>query len=75
MKAFGTKSCVLPEPPAVVTVMMPVAAVAGTLNVIEVLETLVRLVVVTAPIRTEVAPVKPDPVSVTVVPAGPLVGL
>ena len=61
-------------PAGVVTVIVAVGtAPAGTLVVILVSELTVK-VAVTAPNLTLVAPVKPVPVKVTVVPTGPLVG-
>jgi hypothetical protein len=60
-------------PPAVLTWTAPVAAPLGTVKVIDVSET--TLYVAGYPSReTAVAPVKPEPVTVTVVPIGPLVG-
>lgn len=61
-------------PPGVVTLMVPVVAVAGTVAVIWVLESTVKPAVV--PLNfTEVAPVKPVPVIVTLIPVAPLVGV
>ena len=65
------------SPPAVDTLMLWVlAAWAGETAVISVEETTVKLVAATAPKSTLVAPVKPVPVMVTVVPpaGGPDVG-
>ena len=61
-------------PAGVVTMIRPVVAPTGTLVVICVS----RFVANTAAVplnSTEVAPVNPEPVSVTLVPGGPLVGL
>ncbi len=61
-------------PAGVVTLMRPVVAPTGTLVVICVS----RFVANTAAVpwnSTEVAPVNPEPVSVTLVPGGPPVGL
>ena len=59
----------------VVTVIGPVVAPVGTVAVIWVEELTVKLVAL-APLKvTAVAPVKPAPVMVTLVPTGPLLGL
>jgi hypothetical protein len=60
-------------PPGVVTEIRPVAAPAGTVAVIFEAETRVNEAVVPANL-TDVAPAKPLPLIVTVVPTGPLVG-
>ena len=61
-------------PPGVVTLIRPVVAVAGTVAVICVEESTVYAAL--APLNvTAVAPVKPLPVTTTLVPTGPLVGL
>jgi hypothetical protein len=66
----------VPVAVAVVTPMVPVVALEGTVVVIWVpVEFTVKLVVVPLPNRTEVAPVKFVPLIVTLVPTGPLVGL
>jgi hypothetical protein len=63
----------LAEPPAVVTLMVPVVAPEGTVAVICVAELTVNVAVV--PLKlTAVAPVKFAPVTITLVPAGPLAG-
>jgi hypothetical protein len=65
-----------PVPPGVVTPMVPVVALAGTVAVIWVpVEFTVKLVVVPVPNRTEVAPVRFVPVITTLVPTAPLVGV
>jgi hypothetical protein len=61
-------------PPAVVTTIEPVRAPVGTVAVSEVFETTVNVAVV-PPNVTLVAPVKLEPVIVTFVPTGPLVGV
>jgi hypothetical protein len=61
-------------PPAVVTVMAPVLAPAGTVAVIWVLDTMVNVAAVPRNF-TAVAPVRPVPVMVTVAPTGALVGV
>ena len=63
-------------PPAVVTLTSTVPVPAGEVAVIDVAELTVKLVAAVAPNVTNVAPVKPVPVMVTVVPpaAGPDVG-
>jgi hypothetical protein len=58
-----------------VTVMVPVCALAGTLNVIVAASTTVKPVTATVPNCTAVVPKKPVPLSVTTVPGMPLVGL
>jgi hypothetical protein len=60
-------------PPGVVTEIRPVAAPAGTVAVIFVFELTVNEADVPANL-TDVAPAKPLPLIVTVVPTGPLVG-
>ena len=67
-------SAVVTTPPGVFTVIFPVEAVAGTVAVIWVSEFTVKLADV-APKLTLVAPVKVIPVIVTVVPAGPVLGV
>src|SRR5689334_8432083 len=63
----------IPVPAAVVTLMGPVTDPAGTFAVIDVSETNVKLALV--PLNfTAVAPVKLEPVIVTLVPTSPLVG-
>src|SRR5438067_6000250 len=62
-------------PPGVVTAMGPVVAPVGTVAVIEVSETTVKLVAATPLNSTAVAPVKLVPVIVTTVPTGPKVGV
>jgi hypothetical protein len=58
-----------------VTLIFPVAAPVGTVALICVSELTVN-VVAPVPLKlTPLAPVKPVPVSVTLVPAGPLVGV
>ena len=61
-------------PPAVATVTLPVVAPLGTVVLIWVLETTVKVAAVVLK-STLLAPVKFVPVTVTLVPAGPLVGL
>ncbi len=61
-------------PAGVVTLMRPVVAPTGTLVVICVSRFVTNTAAV-PPNSTEVAPVNPVPVSVTLVPGGPLVGL
>lgn len=61
-------------PPGVVTAIVPVAAPLGTIAVSDVSETTVNAALVPANV-TLVAPVNPMPLTVTVVPAGPLAGL
>jgi hypothetical protein len=64
----------VPVPPAVVTEIGPVEAATGTTAVIVVPEFTVN--VLAAPLNiTAVAPVKPDPVTVTEVPIVPEAGL
>lgn len=63
-----------PVPPGVVTWIKPVVAPAGTVSVIFVQEVTVKVVTATPLTSTALAPVKPDPDSVTTVPHGPLVG-
>jgi hypothetical protein len=64
----------LAVPPAVVTLIGPVAAPAGTVAVIAVAELTVKLALVPLN-RTAVAPVKFVPLMVTLVPTGPLPGV
>ena len=64
----------VPVPPGVVTVILPVVAVFGTVAVICEYESTVKLAF--APLNfTRVAPVSAEPVIVTVVPTGPLAGV
>ena len=65
---------VVAVPPGVVTAIGPVAAPVGTVAVSDVSDTTVNGALVPAKV-TLVAPVKPVPLIVTVVPTGPLVGL
>src|SRR2546428_1519846 len=61
-------------PPGVVTLSGPVVAPAGTVVWTAVSEVTVKVALV--PLNaTAVAPVKPDPLIVTLVPTGPLVGV
>ena len=70
-----SKAVVLtPVPPVPVTEMEPLSAPAGTVAVIFVFESTVNEVAATPPNSTAVAPVKPVPVTVTVVPTSPDVG-
>lgn len=62
-------------PAAVVTVILPLVAVAGTLAVIDVSSTTLKLAAVTPLNFTASAPVNCVPVTVIVSPATPLVGL
>ena len=62
-------------PPAVVTLILPDTAPAGTVAVILVAELTEKVVAATPPNFTEVAPVKAVPLIVTTVPTGPLVGV
>ena len=76
----GTRTVNAPEltavPPEVVTLINPVAKLpAGTTAVNCVSETTANVAAATTLKSTEVAPVKPDPVSVTLVPAAPLAGV
>jgi hypothetical protein len=64
----------LAVPAGVVTLMVPEGAAAGTVKVMLVALTVVN-VVVSAPSITAVAPLRAVPVTVTVVPAMPLVGV
>ncbi len=64
----------VPVPLPVVTVILPVSAPVGTVVVIWVFELTVNDAL-TPPKRTVIVPVKPEPVSTTVVPIGPLVGV
>ena len=61
-------------PPAVVTLMGEWAKPPGTTAVICVSELTVKLVAAMVPNVTLVAPVKPVPVTVTLLPTGPDVG-
>lgn len=65
----------LPVPPPVVTLILPLTALAGTTDVILVALTTVNDVAATPPNLTAVAPVKPVPVIVTVVPVAAVVGV
>src|SRR5438034_7382296 len=65
----------VPVPPAVVTLILPDTAPAGTVAVILVAELTEKVVAATPPNFTEVAPVKAVPLMVTTVPTGPLVGV
>ena len=63
-------------PPPVVTVMSTVpAGLAGDTTVIDVSLLTVKVVAASVPKSTAAAPVRPVPVTVTVVPAGPEDGL
>jgi hypothetical protein len=61
-------------PLGVVTVTLPVVVPAATTAVIWVEELTTKLAALVALNFTTVAPVKADPVRITVVPTGPLVG-
>ena len=61
-------------PPAVVTEILPVFAPVGKVAMIVVPEFTAKLVAFTPPNLTAVAPTNPEPVIVTWVPIGPLVG-
>ena len=62
------------DPPALVTVIGPVIAVVGTVAVSLVAETILKLAAAAAPPKvTDLVPVNVFPVSVTTVPAEPLV--
>ena len=64
----------VPVPPGPVTATAPVVAPAGTVVLIEL--SLVTVNAAAVPLNvTEVAPVKPEPLTVTAVPTGPLAGL
>ena len=63
------------EPPAVVIVIFPVIAPAGTIAVTWVAEFTVKAVVFTPPKATVVVWVSPEPVMTTWDPTGPLPGL
>src|SRR6476469_7809714 len=65
----------LAVPPPVVTAIRPVLAPLGTVAVILVAETTVKLAAAVPLKLTAVAPVKLVPVMVTTVPAGPEVGV
>ena len=60
--------------PATMTLILSVGAFAGTFAIIFVSLTTVKAVADAIPNLTEVAPVKPLPVIVTHVPAGPVTG-
>jgi hypothetical protein len=61
-------------PPEVVTLILPLVAVVGTVALIVLVETTVKVLLM--PLNfTEVTPVKPVPVIVTIVPTGPLEGV
>lgn len=64
----------MPVPPGVVTLIRPVCAPVGTVAVIWVSEFTVKVVALTPPNVTLVAPVRLLPVIVTTVPTLPLVG-
>jgi hypothetical protein len=64
----------LPVPPDVVILMGECAKPLGTTAVNCVSESIVKLVAAMEPKFTLVAPVNPDPITVTVVPTGPDVG-
>jgi hypothetical protein len=61
-------------PPGVVTLIFPVFAPLGTVAVIWAYESTLKLVALTPPKVTLVAPVKLSPLMVTTVPSGSLVG-
>ena len=65
----------LAEPVGVVTVILPVAAPAGTVAVTCVSEFTVKVVAATPPKATRFVPVNPEPVITTRVPGGPLLGV
>src|SRR5205807_2199795 len=65
----------VPVPAAFVTVIFPVVAPVGTVALICVSEFTVNVVAAVPLKLTPVAPVKPVPVRVTLVPAGPLTGV
>jgi hypothetical protein len=74
--AFTVKLLVEVAVPAGVTIaILPVTALAGTVNVALVALATEKAVAATPPTVTEVAPVKFVPVTVTVVPVAPLVGV
>ena len=62
-------------PPGALTPIFPVRAPVGTVAAICVPEFTVKLVAFTPPNVMTVAPLKPEPVMVTTVPTGPLVGV
>ena len=62
-------------PPAVVTVIVPIVALFGTVAAICVEELTVKVVALVPLKATDVAPVRLVPVITTLVPTGPLVGL
>jgi hypothetical protein len=65
----------VPVPAVFVTLIFPVVAPAGTVALICVSELTVNVVALVPLKLTPLAPVKPVPVSVTLVPIGPLVGV
>src|SRR5205085_3758339 len=65
----------VPVPAAFVTVIFPLVAPVGTVALICVSEFTVNVVAAVPLKLTPVAPVKPVPVRVTLVPAGPLTGV
>lgn len=65
----------VPVPAGVTTLMGPVMAPPGTVAVIWVALTTMNVVAAVPANRTALVPVKPVPVTVTLVPTGPLVGL
>src|SRR5207237_10187667 len=65
----------VPVPAELVTVILPVVAPVGTVALICVSEFTVNVVAAVLLKLTPVAPVKPVPVSVTLVPVGPLTGV
>ena len=76
---FGTITVNVPVlvavPPPVVTAIVPLVAPAGTAKVMVLASTTVKPVTATPFSVRAVAPVKNEPVTVTVVPTGPLVGV
>jgi hypothetical protein len=66
-------AALMAAPPGVVTLILAVAAPLGTVAVIVVAESTVKLAF-TNPNVTLVVPMKPLPLIVTFVPAGPLAG-
>ena len=62
------------QSPGVVTLILPVFAPNGTVAVIRVYESTLKLVALTPPKVTVVAPVKLSPLMMTLVSTGPLVG-
>ncbi len=65
----------VPVPAVFVTLIFPVVAPAGTVALICVSEVTVNVVAAFPLKLTPVAPVKPVPVSATLVPTGPLAGV